>query len=115
MEAIQELAEQLGVTVDNLLEAYAPYVLGTSIGNMILFILIFIASLIVFIIFLTKYYKSKNDKLYGDATMGVVAIVSAAILIFTMMCAAFIVPDAIGTMLSPSGAAIKNMIHMVTG
>lgn len=48
MEIIQELANQLGVAVENLLSAYAPYCLGNFIGATTASFVVFVASLIVF-------------------------------------------------------------------
>ena len=60
MEIIQELANQLGVAVENLLNAYAPYCLGDIIGVTIASFVVFVASLIVLILSLKAMLCNYN-------------------------------------------------------
>ena len=50
MEIVQELAEQLGVAVENLLSAYTPYYLGVSIGVVIASFIVLVGSLIIIVL-----------------------------------------------------------------
>lgn len=125
MEVIQELANQLGVAVENLLSAYAPFCLGANIGNVTGAFAVFVGSLIVTIsslkTMMCNYRELYNahDKYASERPQVWVygAIVVIMMLIALISIIAFVsgLPYLIGSIMSPQGAAIHELIKMVTG
>lgn len=113
MEIIQELAEQLGVAAENLLSAYAPYYLGRTIGAATLALVMFIIMTIVGIVSLYMSFKARTDTYEGVAFA--VALIAGMILLGSLIALSVTIPNAIGAIMSPQGAAIADIVSKVTG
>ena len=124
MEIIQELANQLGVAVENLLSAYAPYCLGANIGNVTGSFIILVSSIIVMILSL-KAMMHNYCELYGTHdecpsekpqvwVYGAIAGIMMFVLLISIIAFVFSLPYLIGCIMSPQGAAIHGLIKMMT-
>ena len=124
MEVIQELANRLGVAVENLLSAYAPFCLGANIGNVTCSFIILVSSIIAMILSLKTmmhnyrelcaiYDKHPSEKpqvwVYGAIAAIMMLVILISIIVF--VCS---LPYLIGCIMSPQGAAIHGLIKMVT-
>ena len=124
MEVIQELANRLGVAVENLLSAYAPFCLGANIGNVTCSFIILFSSIIAMIFSLRAMIHNYRalcaiyDKCPGEKPQVWVYGAIAAIMMFVILISiiAFVcsLPYLIGCIMSPQGAAIHGLIKMVT-
>lgn len=125
MEVIQELAKQLGVAVENLLSAYTPFCLGTNIGIVTGSFIVLVSSIIVtilslkvmmynYLVLFDAHDKCPNEKpqvwIYG--AIAVIMMFIALISLIAFVCS---LPYLIGSIMSPQGAAIHELIKMVTG
>lgn len=124
MEVIQELANRLGVAVENLLSVYAPFCLGANIGNVTGSFIILVSSIIVMILSLKTmmhnycalcdaHYECPSEKpqvwVYGAIAAIMMLVILISIIVF--VCS---LPYLIGCIMSPQGAAIHGLIKMVT-
>lgn len=124
MEIIQELANRLGVAVENLLSAYAPFCLGANIGNVTCSFIILVSSIIAMIFSLRAMMhnycelRAIYDKCPSEKPQVWVYGAIAAIMMFVILISiiAFVcsLPYLIGCIMSPQGAAIHGLIKMVT-
>lgn len=111
MSEINELAKQLGVAMEYVLDAYALYNLASSIVNAVLVIILFVISVIAMI---NMFNASKDiamieaDELYVvKIIISLISFISATMLMFACL------PKAVGAICSPTGAAISRLINMV--
>ena len=116
---IQELANQLGIAVDILLNAYAPYYTGVNIASAFLACTIFIVSLIGSIKCIKKIVElmesdDKNDmtEIAGYCYI-ILLCVLAVVCIISIICVAVTFPNAIGCLCSPTGATINHIVSMI--
>lgn len=125
MEVIQKLANQLGVAVENLLSAYAPFCLGANIGNVTGSFAVFVGSIIVIVLSLKAMmcnyrelydahdkYASEKPQVWVYGAIAVIMMFVALISLIAFVCS---LPYLIGSIMSPQGAAIHELIKMVTG
>lgn len=124
MEVIQELANQLGVAVENLLSVYAPFCLGANIGNVTGSFIILVSSIIVMILSL-KAMMHNYRELYDTHdecpsekpqvwVYGAIAAIMMFVLLISIIAFVFSLPYLIGCIMSPQGAEIHGLIKMVT-
>lgn len=124
MEVIQELAKQLGVAVENLLSAYTPFCLGTNIGNVTSSFIILVSSIIVTILSLKAMmhnYRAlcdAHDKYPSEKPQvwvyGAIAVIMMFVILISLIAFVCSLPYLIGSIMSPQGAAIHELIKMVT-
>lgn len=118
MEIVQELAKQLGVAVEYLLSAYAPYYLGATIGTTALAFVVFIVSIIVCVRSINAMLNNYNAVHDGDNpnvwVYGIVAFVTFFIIVVALMALANNIPEFIGAIMSPQGAAIADIVTRIT-
>lgn len=111
MSEINELAKQLGVATEYILDAYAPYNLASSIIDAVLAIILFIVSIIAITnTFNADKYMTmiEEDELYPVRIIfSFISFISAILLMFACL------PQAVGAICSPTGAAISRLIDMV--
>lgn len=111
MSEINELAKQLGVATECILDAYAPYNLASSIVDAVLAIMLFIVSVIAIMnTFNENKYTTMivEDILYPIRVfVCFMSFISAILLMFACL------PKAVGAICSPTGAAISRLINMV--
>lgn len=121
MEVIQELANQLGVAAESLLSAYAPYYLGQTIGEAILTFVMFVIMIIVVVISLNIMFKAYNNDYNSNTSELIISIAfTIAVIAGIISCLSFMIfytvlPNAVGAIMSPQGAAIADIINRVTG
>lgn len=119
MEIIQELANQLGVAVEYLLNAYAPYCLGAIIGVTTASFVVFVASLIVLILslkaMLYNYNAFQNCDNPNVWVYGIIAFIVAFIVLIALCVFVASVPKLIGAIMSPQGVAIADIVAKITG
>ena len=117
MEVIEELANQLGVATENLLAAYAPYYIGRTVGVVVIAFIYLIIFTVLEIIFLKKLLKSKEGNISDDFEIVVILIcvLSFVAIIFSSLVITINVPNLIGALCSPEGAAINKIADMVSG
>lgn len=125
MEVIQELANQLGVAVENLLTAYAPFCLGSSIGTITASFVILVSSIIVVVLSLKSMMHNyrvlydTHDKCPSEKPQvwvyGIIATVMMFVATISLICFVNNLPYLVGAIMSPQGAAIHRLIRMVTG
>lgn len=117
MEVIQELAEQLGVAVENLLNAYAPYYLGQTIGITVISFIMIVVGIIMFVPSMKKmlhnYSQTEDYDELSVWTYGTIAVVSAFITLAALFSFVIHFPNLIGAIMSPQGAAINNIIVQI--
>lgn len=113
MEVIQELAEQLGVAVDNLLSVYAPYYLGQTLGAAALALILFVIAIIACIVLL--YLGSKVDDIEFAELIFIFALVAGIICLCSLFALCTTIPSAVGAIMSPQGAAVADIISKVRG
>lgn len=112
MEVIQELANQLGVATEYVIGAYAPYYTARTIANTVIALLVLVVSTITFVKCISKYLKENNiDETTAD-TMVALMIVCSIASIVSFVCSWVLIPDMVGTLVSPTGAAIKDIVTM---
>lgn len=122
MEIVQELAEQLGVAVENLLSAYAPYCLGVNIGVVVASFIVLVGSIIVLILSLNTMMHNYN-MLYDEFpserpqvwVYGVIAVIMLFAAIISLVVFVMCLPNLIGAIMSPAGAAIADIVYKITG
>lgn len=119
MEIIQELANQLGVAVEYLLSAYAPYCLGDIIGVTTVSFVVFVASLIVIILSIkatlynyNEFQDCENPSVWVYSIIAVIVVIIALIALCTFVVS---VPKLIGAIMSPQGVAIADIVAKITG
>lgn len=119
MEVVQELARQLGVAVENLLGAYAPYYLGAIIGTTTLSFIVFVVSIIVCVRSFSAMLNNYNAVHDGDNpnvwVHGIVSSIMFFIIIVALIALTDNVPKFIGAIMSPQGAAIADIVAKVMG
>ena len=123
MEVIQELAKQLGVAVENLLSAYTPFCLGTNIGIVTGSFIVLVSSIIVTILSLKammhNYCELWHDECPSEKPQvwvyGAIAAIMMFVALISLIAFACSLPYLIGSIMSPQGAAIHELIKMVTG
>ena len=121
MEVIQELANQLGVAAESLLSVYVPYYLGQTIGGTILTFVMFVIMIIVVVTSLNIMFKAYNND-YNSNTSELIISIAFTITVIAgiISCLSFMIfytalPNAVGAIMSPQGAAIADIINRVTG
>lgn len=125
MEIVQELAEQLGVAVENLLSAYAPYCLGVNIGVVVASFIVLVGSIIVLILSLNTMMHNYNmlcnnhDKFPSERPQvwvhGVIAVIMLFAAIISLVVFVICLPNLIGAIMSPEGAAIADIVDKIKG
>ena len=124
MEVIQELANQLGVAVENLLSAYTPYCFGVNIGNVTGSLAVFVGSIIVIVLSLKammhnyRVLDNAHDKYASERPQvwayGAIAVIIMLVTLISIIAFVYSLPYLIGSIMSPQGAAIHALIKMVT-
>lgn len=125
MEVIQELANQLGVAVENLLSAYTPYCFGVNIGNVTGSFIVLVSSIIVIILSLKAMMRNyrvlcdAHDKYPNERPQvwvyGAIVVIMMFVILISIIVFVYSLPYLIGSIMSPQGAAIHALIKMVTG
>lgn len=121
MEVIQELANRLGVAVENLLSVYAPFCLGANIGNVTGSFIILVSSIIVMILSLKammhNYCVLWHDECPSEKPQvwvyGAIAAIMMFVALISLIAFVFSLPYLIGCIMSPQGAAIHGLIKMM--
>ena len=122
MEIVQELANQLGVAVENLLSAYAPYYLGANIGSVVTSFVCLVIGFVLSVFFLKtmiKNYNTSDNYLKCDDpnvwVYGIIAGIMVIVVIISLAVFAMFLPRCIGAIMSPTGAAIADIVSKVMG
>lgn len=112
MDVVQEIANQLGVASEYVLNEYVPYYMGKTIFGACATTLVFLVVLIFGIIILKKMNKNETVDEFEFAVMLAIFI---AVLIVIGIFMIFAVTDLIGGICSPTGAAIHDIVVAAVG